>query len=153
MPVNEIPAPDSHAAAGDRWVTRRTAAVLLLAAVWCAALTVLTLAAANPVTLNRDQLLRSPVIVVGRVEDAATGAVTVERGWRSAVGPGDIRVTNLNETAAEQGQTYVLPLMQVSAGTFEVVPARLPRRPWLIYPSSPETIQQVTEIIGRPAGS
>ena len=126
--------------------SRRTGA-LLLAAVWCAVLAILTFAAANPVTPNREQLLRAPLVVIARVDDAAQGTATVESRWRGQIS-GEMRVTNLKETGVQNGQSYILPLVRISDNEFEIVAARLPKRPWLVYPATPAAIEQVAEILG-----
>lgn len=144
--MTDHPASHSPEEATRAPASRRTGA-LLLAAAWCATLAILTFAAANPVTPNREQLLRAPLVVIARVEDAARDTATVESRWRGQVS-GEIRVTNLSETGVKNGQSYILPLVRVADNEFEIVPARLPKRPWLVYPATPAAIDQVAAILG-----
>jgi hypothetical protein len=108
---------------------------------------VLAFTQANPVTLNRGQILRADVIVTARIDDFAEGACTVERQWRDGGPLGSITVANLGETAAEQGRTYILPLVQSRSGSYEVVAARLPTHPCLVYPATDEALQQLQQLL------
>ena len=140
-------APQSHPVAPRGAVSRQSGA-LLLAAAWCAALAILAFAAANLVTPNREQLLRAPLVVIAHIDDAAQGTATVESRWRGQI-DGKIRVTNLDETGAHNGQSYILPLVRIAGDEFEVVAARLPKRPWLVYPATSDAIDQVAAILGN----
>lgn len=120
---------------------------LALAVGWVAALAILTLVSANPVTLNREQIARSPVVVTALVEEAAGGRCRVERAWRPETIDGEIVVSNLAETRAESGGRYILPLEPDQAGGYAVVPARLPRNPYLVYPANESAQAQLEQIL------
>ena len=52
-----------------------------LALVWVGTLAWLAITQANPVTLNRDQVLRAELVVSARIDDIERGACTVEQQW------------------------------------------------------------------------
>jgi len=119
-----------------------------LAIPWIAALALLVVTSANPVTLNVVQIRRAAgdgAIIAATVLDAATGKCRVDAVLTASPTLGDalrqgneIRIVNLRETKAAIGKRYIIPLAQ-SLGMFAVVPTGLPDRLPLIYPSSPET--------------
>lgn len=120
---------------------------MALAVLWVLALAALAVTHANPVTLNREQLLRAEVIVSAQVDDLAEGACTVRRQWRGEERLESIRVANLRETSAVNGGVYLLPLSQTQPGLFEVVAAHLPSRPYLIYPATDDALQQLQHLL------
>ena len=66
---------------------------------------------ANPVMLNREQVLESPYVVTGTVVgDPASGKISVEREWKRQALSGTITVANLRATGAKTGETYIIPL-------------------------------------------
>ena len=126
------------------------AIAVALALAWVAILSILAVTQANPVTLNRDQILRAEVIVSARIDDVAEGACTVEQQWKDGESLSAITVSNLHETAAGSGRTFILPLQRNPAGAFEVVAAPLPDRPYLVYPATDEVLQQLRQQLEQP---
>jgi hypothetical protein len=130
---------------------RRSRGPLLLIAVltvcWCATLIVLAWRTANPVTLNRDQILRADFVITGKIEsEPATGQVSVSREWKKNGLTGTIHVENLPDARARRGETYLLPLSPVSTG-YRVTQARLDNSAALVYPATPTAIGQLEQIL------
>jgi hypothetical protein len=119
----------------------------LLAAGWCAALLWLVLATSNPVTLNRRQVLDADAVVTAHVTDVATGTCRIVKQWNGAPLPAEIVVEELSETAATAGGEWILPLA-VTVDGYEVVPSRLPSHARLVYPATPEAMEQLERILG-----
>jgi hypothetical protein len=118
-----------------------------LTVAWCAILIVMAWLTANPVTLNRDQILRADFVVTGKVEsDTATGEVSVSREWKKNALTGAIHVENLEDAQAQRGATYLLPLSHSSTG-YRVTPARLANSAALVYPATPAAIDQLEKIL------
>jgi len=104
---------------------------------------------ANPVTLNRDQILRADFVVTGKVEsDPHAGEVSISRAWTKNGPSGTIHVENLEDTQARRGQTYLMPLSRASTG-YKVTEARLDNSAALIYPDTPAAVEQLKAILGE----
>jgi hypothetical protein len=121
--------------------------IALLTACWCVTLIVMACLTANPVTLNRDQVLRADFVVTGKVESApALGDVSVSREWTKKGLSGKIHVENLEDAGARRGETYLLPLSLAGTG-YRVTEARLANSAVLIYPDTPTAIDQLEQIL------
>lgn len=120
---------------------------LAVAAAWILSLAALAWLTANPVTLNRDQILRSTRVVTARVIDAA-GTCEVERQWTSGPKLSSLSVGNLEQTGAEVGARYILPLIPSARNQFQVTPLRH-EGPLLIYPATAEAERQLQEILAE----
>jgi hypothetical protein len=120
---------------------------LVLACAWVMSLALLAFTQSNPVTLNREQILHADLIVSARIDDAERGVCMVEQQWGDAGSLDSITVSNLTETQASSGGTYILPLKRGPSGAYEVIAARLPSRPYLVYPATPGVIRQVQELL------
>ena len=144
-------APAGSAAPPSPQYRRRNAVIAIgLAIVWVGVLIALVARTANPVTLNRDQILRSHVIVEARVVDSTTGECEVVRAWPAAFPLRTITVRELTTTGAKLDQTYVLPLISIR-DDFEITPTRLPNGVRLIYPATPEAVRQLEAILAQVA--
>jgi hypothetical protein len=124
--------------------------LLLMIAVtvgWCALLIVLAWRTANPVALNRDQVLRADFVVTGKVEsEPVIGEVSVSREWKKNGLTGKIHVENLGDAHARRGETYLLPLAPSPTG-YRVLEARLANSELLIYPANQAAIEQLEQIL------
>jgi hypothetical protein len=120
-----------------------------LALAWIAVLATLAITAANPVIVNRKQILGADLVVTARVVDRDAGECKVEKQWTPGPPVDAIIVTNLNETRAEQGVTFVLALEYRAGGSFAVIPAPPSGGPLLIYPATPDVVTQVANILGE----
>jgi hypothetical protein len=119
--------------------------------VWCALLMVMAWLTANPVALNREQILRSDLMITGKVEgDPHAGEVSVVREWKKNGLKGSIHVENLEDTGARAGETYLMPLLPGATG-YRVAEARLANSAVLVYPATPAAIAQLEEILGARA--
>lgn len=148
------PPKPAGSSAGDRERSRfRWHIAAAVALLWIAGLILLAVFTANPVTLNRDQVLRSEAVITGQVVDAAQSLVKVERVWRGdKIGP-EIRVENLSVTGARGGDSYIFPLsIERSDGRkYRVTESLLPNAAPLIYPATPESAEMLSKILGAPA--
>jgi hypothetical protein len=137
--------------------SRPSRRLLLLAAslaiLWCAILIGMTWLTADPVTLNREQVLRADFVVTGRVEsNPVAGEVVVSREWKKNGLTGTIHVENLDDARARRGVTYLLPLSHSSTG-FRVIEARTGNGVPLIYPDTAVAIEQLEKILADRAAT
>lgn len=105
--------------------------------------------ASNPVTLNRRQIFRAldeGVIVRARVSDLETGQCEVIECWPVAEIDGTFHVTDLRQTGAKSGATYLLPLLREDGGGYAVAPGMADDEMKLIYPDTDEAIAQLEEL-------
>jgi hypothetical protein len=120
---------------------------------WIAILSVMALFTSNPVTLNRNQLRESDLVIVGQVQpDGQVARFDDSPDWPF---PPDtkLQVVNLQATSAKVGQAYLLPLTRAGHTTgrgqdlvFAVTASRLPNAAPLIYPATKESLQQWSEL-------
>jgi hypothetical protein len=144
-PLTKLDAPASRPPRGPLFF----AAILTVA--WCAFLIGMAWLTANPVTLNRDQILRADFVITGKIEsEPALGEVSVSREWKKNGPKGMIHVENLEEAKVRRGGTYLMPLSHASTG-YRVTEARLANSAALVYPATPAAIEQLEEILAdRP---
>lgn len=106
---------------------------------------------ANPVTLNREQILDSPYVVTGTVVgDPASGHVAVEREWKKQALSGTIEVAKLAATGAKAGVAYIIPLAKPDHA-LEVTEAPNSNGTTLVYPATPEALDQLKSILDYEA--
>jgi hypothetical protein len=126
-------------------------AAALLAAAWMVSLLVLAHYTANPVMLNREQILESPYVVTGIVVgNPASGRISVEREWKKQALTGTITVANLTATGAKTGDTYIIPLYKPDE-SLHVTEAPNSNGTPLIYPASPAALDQLKAIVDYQA--
>jgi len=121
-------------------------AVFLGAALWYVALIGLAALTGNPVTLNRDQLLRSGLVVSGSVDEH--GTVSHVNVWKGVAPEGGITVKSFHWSPG----SYILPLQSADRESLEITPTRLPGNRPLIYPateSSLEVLRETLKAIGQ----
>ncbi len=115
--------------------------------IWCGILTAMAWRTANPIALNRDQILRADLVITGKVEgNPHAGEVSVIREWKKNGLKGSIHVENLDDTPARAGETYVMPLAPAATG-YRVAPAHMDSVAVLIYPATPAALAQLEEIL------
>jgi hypothetical protein len=123
----------------------------VLAAAWMVAILLLAHYTANPVTLNREQILDSPYVVTATVlGDPASGQVSVEREWKKQSLSGTIDVANLSATGVKAGLTYILPLSKPDQ-SLQVTEAPNSNGTALVYPATPEALDQLKSIVDYQA--
>ena len=119
-----------------------------LAVAWWIALGVLALLTANPVTLNREQILRSQDVVTGKVIDAQRGTVEVEKQWKQDGLARTIEVDRLIEAGAKESRAYIIPLEKTANG-LQVTRSRPPDEKPLIYPATSDAAAQLTQLLAE----
>lgn len=136
----------------------RLAVAAAAAVVWLAALLTLALLTANPVTVNRTQVLTAETVVVGTAEPSA-GAVRLRVETTLAGRPtGDeISVAGPGAERFDRGGRYVVPLRRRPDGdSYEVALTPRPNREVergepLVYPATPDVIRTVESIVADRA--
>lgn len=127
---------------------------IVLVGAWLAFLSVLALLSANPVTINREQILASDAVIVGvrdverRDPERRIGDwVRVEQQLAGRGVPSRLLLPHFAEHAAAQASAFVIPLRR-TRDSFEITPApeALDGRR-LVYPASPETLETVAKIL------
>lgn len=125
-----------------RWFVLAASLVVL----WVIGLGVLSILTANPVTLNRDQILESDDVITALVEDAKGGHVRVEKSWKSDVSEEQLTLTNLGEAKAGSRERLLIPVSRSRRG-WQVTPTKLPNEPPLVYPDSEESERQLRQLL------
>lgn len=125
--------------------------VVALGGLWWLILVTVAAFTANPVTLNRRQILQADLVVSGQVEDVEQGTVGVQKQWLRGEQLKSIRVIDLNSTGIEAGGTWLLPLSERNDGTYEITRGRsenlpVPDPPY-IYPESSAATSQLEQIL------
>lgn len=122
--------------------------VVALAVGWFIALAALAWWTANPITLNRQQIADSDLVIVGTVENAKTGTVTVDRKWKRDIADQKITIGNLSRVQVKDGEQYLFPLRVTDIPTYVLTPLVDVETPPLVYPSTPAAIEQLEHILG-----
>lgn len=126
----------------SRTASRLALLMLLIAAIWYAALITLAVRTANPPTLNARQVIASNIVVVGTVD--ADGTVRVTKSYLGIEPKGPIKLIADNPLPAGE---LILPLLR-DGPLFRVTPTGLPgRSDRLVYPAQPETLAQLEAIL------
>lgn len=119
----------------------------ILAAGWALFLALLAAYTANPVTLNREQILASSYVVTATVAgDPAEGRVSVEREWKKQALSGTVAVIDLPAAGARRGTAYLIPLSR-SDDALRVTEAPDSTGAPLIYPATPDALKQLRTIL------
>ena len=134
----------------DRFTAKKWLMVTTAFAVaWWIGLSLLTVLSANPITVNRQQIVDSDVVVVAQVQDLTSGSVTVTQQWIDPNPQTRLNVSGLSEFHVKNGDTIVLPLTGGPDGTFyltRVHPTRAnPNGTTYIYPATDVVLEQVDE--------
>lgn len=140
---------DSPDTASHRPVSRVRRWFILAASLvglWVIGLGTLSLLTANPVTLNRDQILGSTDVLTAVVEDARTGQIRVEKSWKNTVRDEQLTLLNLRETRPASRQRLLIPVTLGRQG-WQVTPSKLPHEPPLIYPVTEESERQLRHLL------
>ncbi|MBA3315493.1 MAG: hypothetical protein M3552_06470 [Planctomycetota bacterium] len=120
----------------------------VLAVAWLGFLSVLALLAANPATVNREQILRSDAVVVGVAESPAKSGVwlRVEETLAGSEIPSRLRLEGVPADQFALKQRYIVPLIE-DRGRYAVTPAPPALKGMrLVYPAEQETINAATKI-------
>ena len=117
------------------------------AGLWILGLVLLAVFTANPVTLNREQILRSDYLVTATRKSPDSPMLEVKKEWKHAEKFGEVAVANLNEITMPAGREFLVPLERLGQKRFLVTPTTLPNAAPLIYPATPEAESQLQEIL------
>ncbi len=117
-----------------------------LVGLWVIGLGVLSLLTANPVTLNRDQILEATDVLTAVVEDVEVGRVGVDKSWKNAVRDEQLTLINLRETKPASRQRLLIPVTLTSKG-WQITPSKLPHEPPLVYPATEESERQLRHLL------
>jgi len=127
--------------------------------IWLGLVAWLTWTSSNPVTLNRQQIFASDVLLVGRVSSQHVVEPVEDQPWPLA-DRSPIKIVNLSRTHARPGRVFLFPLRFVlnRIGTkpkveYMVTPSELPSHEPLVYPATPETMDQLRQILQEPRTS
>ncbi len=123
------------------------------AGLWILGLIALAVLTANPVTLNREQILRSDYVVTARRETGDSPLLIVQKEWKHAEDLDEVTIANLNEINMPPGREFLVPLERIGARRFLVTPTTLPNHAPLIYPATPEAEAQLQEILDNHEAS
>ena len=124
-----------------------------LTVVWCLGLFILAATTANPVTVNRKQVLRAAYVVTATVTNSERGALKIEKEWKTAATLKSITVDNLDKTNAETGRTYLIPLSKAGKNQFRVTESDFANRQPLIYPATAEAVEQLKRVLNLASPS
>jgi hypothetical protein len=120
----------------------------LVTAVWFAVLLVLAATTANPVTLNRQQLLASDVVVVAAADPGAARegfvSLRIEDRLAGREVPTRLRVGGIELRRLEGAERHLVPL-RLTPGGWVVTPT--PYGQPLVYPATEETLRVAKEIL------
>ena len=132
--------------------SRRRLLAAVIAILWPAALALLVLTTANPITLNRRQILEADAVVTAQVIDLESGTCRIVKQWSGENLPHDLVVSKLTEAGIQPAGEWILPLVRSSDG-WEVIPLRLPSQPRLVYPATADAVRQLQEILDARSGA
>lgn len=116
------------------------------AGLWVLGLGVLSFLTANPITLNRDQILDATDVLTAVVDDAKDGHVRVEKSWKDKAFDERLTLSNLSETKPAAHQRLLIPVT-FARPNWLVTPSKLPREPPLVYPATEESERQLRHLL------
>ena len=115
-------------------------------ATWMFLLLLLSITTANPVTLNRDQIIDSTDVVTALVGDPQSGVIQIQQSWKSVVTEGELKIADLAALSVTKGDRFIIPVLR-NKDAWYVTPSKLPKNPRLIYPASDEAERQLKSIL------
>lgn len=116
------------------------------AGLWVLGLGVLSFLTANPITLNRDQIVEATDVLTAVIDDAKDGHVRVEKSWKGKVFDERLSLSNLDETNPAANQRLLIPVT-FARPNWLVTPSKLPREPPLVYPVTEESERQLRHLL------
>ena len=138
--------PDSTAPREASSAKKRFALATVLAGLWVAGLGVLSFLSANPITLNREQVLSATDVLTAVVEEPRAETVRVEKSWKGAVSEDQLALSNLSATKTAAGDRLLIPVSKSRDG-WRVTLSKLPNEPPLVYPATPESETQLRQLL------
>lgn len=119
---------------------------LAVGGLWLSCLLGLTLTTANPVTLNRQQVLSSNYIVEGRF-DSQSSNFLVDRAYPDGASQGKLKFANHLDLRFDPEETYLVPVV-ISENQELVTPSPMKGIP-LIYPANVEAKKQLDSLLDK----
>lgn len=138
--------PDSTALCEASPARKRFALAAVFAGLWLISLSVFSILTANPITLNREQVLIATDVLTAVVEDAKAGTVRVEKSWQEQVSETRLTLSNLHATRPATGDRLLIPVSRSRDG-WRVTLSKLPNEPPLVYPATPESETQLRQLL------
>lgn len=138
--------PDSTAPREASSAKKRFALAAVLAGLWVTGLGVLSFLSANPITLNRDQVLSATDVLTAVVEDPKTETVRVEKSWRGTASDERLVLSNLHRVKPAAGDRLLIPVTKSREG-WRITLSRLPNEPPLVYPATSESEGQLRQLL------
>ena len=129
-----------------RLALRRWWRAVIVALFWLLALTILAVWTANPVTLNRVQILEADAVLKVTVEDWSAGRMRVNKSWRQPIAEEPIQIRELPRDSQPAGTRLLIPVTR-QRDHWIVTPSRLPNAPPLVYPATPEAERQLQSLL------
>ncbi len=120
-------------------------AAILFGIVWLSALLWMTLTYANPITLNRHQILNSNFIARGRFDEKLRNFKVIETWPKDSIKEDSLRFRNILELSPVSDQEYLIPVVRMEQ-SFYATASRVKGIP-LIYPVSDESLEQLEVIL------
>ena len=129
-----------------RFALRRWWRAVIVTLFWLLALAILAVWTANPVTLNRVQILEADAVLKVAVEDWATGRMRVDKSWKQPIDDKQIQITELPRDSQLAGTVLLIPITH-QRGRWIVTPSLLPNGAPLVYPATPESERQLQSLL------
>ncbi len=108
--------PQDAAARNVSHVRRWFVLIASLTGLWVIGLGVLSLLTANPVTLNRDQILDATDVLTAVVENPRAGKVRVAKSWKDIVVDERLELTNLGDLKVSANERLLIPVIRTPRG-------------------------------------
>lgn len=144
--TESAPETSRPASRGPVWL--RTVLVVCVVG-WIAWLAGLAVATANPVSLNRAQILAADVVVEGHWVDFRRGRLEVHRVWKRPMLPREILVRELPVQSVPHEGAVLLPLTRVGHAEYRLTSGDLPNPP--AFDGSDPRASSKVRPIGYPA--
>jgi hypothetical protein len=138
--------PDSIAPREATSARRWFALAAVFASLWVCGLGVFSLLTANPITLNREQVLSATDVLTAVVKELDAGTVRVEKSWKGAVTEDHLALTNLDAINTAVGERLLIPVSRSRNG-WRVTLSKLPNEPPLVYPATPDSEKQLQVLL------
>ncbi len=138
--------PDSTAPREASAAGKRFALAAVFAGLWLIGLGVLSILSANPITLNRDQILSATDVLTAVIQDPKAKTVRVEKSWKGAVSEDHLALSNLSAAKPVAGDRLLIPVSRSRDG-WRVTLSKLPNEPPLVYPATPESEGQLRQLL------
>ncbi|HBN78294.1 MAG TPA: hypothetical protein DD473_21270 [Planctomycetaceae bacterium] len=123
---------------------------ILLGICWLISLAILSLFTANPVTLNRVQIMRADAVIAAEIVDIQ-GTIRVDEVLFTRQGV-DVEPETTFQVLPpsphwQPQMQRILPILRDADGNWRIAPAPLPKTVEIDYPDRPDVRAEVKEIV------